>query len=568
MSRTLLFLLIGVVYIVLIAFGLGMVYTVGDAVPVVKAAAVKPDNRISIAHTESFGKLERAQVLFDHKKHEEALRTEGCNACHPVNEDKKLVFDFPREVKGKGKQALMNAYHEACMECHKQKSRENLKSGPVLCAECHKEEYKSAPLVQYPKAEFDFAAHDKHVKKLREKIGKDDCGQCHHSYSFEEKKLVYKEKTEESCSYCHDLNAKRGPEVAAIVKVAAEKGLDMRKASHQQCINCHLDFQKKGDKETGPTECVKCHTGEYKTVAQLEKVARPDRGQKAVSYIDVEGSRMKGVSFNHKGHETYTRDCRTCHHETLKACKECHSLTGKAEGGGVNLADAYHDGSSMHSCVGCHNAAKAEKECAGCHNMLAPMDFSDANPKQETCGRCHDGRKAAVSLPAPLSTAGLNTQKVKKDISIDVLEKEYEPAKFPHLEIIDKLVAISNDSRMARYFHQDMQTLCSGCHHRRAKAAEAQADSPPNCRSCHGIAYDRGKMSSVRLLTAYHNQCVGCHDSMQLETAVSKSFGKGDRCVDCHEKKKSGAPARITEKDNDNVAKQNKKTILNKWRPE
>ncbi len=63
-------------------------------------------------------------------------------------------------------------------------------------------------------------------------------------------------------------------------------------------------------------------------------------------------------------------------------------------------------------------------------------------------------------MPKPLSTAGLDQEKVKKEVEIKVLEKEFEPAKFPHRDIIDKLVKISNDNKMATYFHRNIQTLC------------------------------------------------------------------------------------------------------------
>ncbi len=568
--RTLLYLLIGVIYIILIVVGLGMVYTVGEPVPAKAGAIMEPDNRISIAHTEIFGKLERPQVIFYHKKHEEALKAEGCAECHPVDENKKLLFDFPKQVRGKGEKAVMKAYHDECIECHKQKSREKIKSGPVVCADCHKDELKST-VVKYPVAEFDFAFHDKHVTKLKEKIGKDDCGQCHHIYSFEEKKLIYKEKTEESCYYCHELEKKRGPELAKITKVSSEKGLSVRRASHQQCLNCHLKYKeeylKKGDKEAVPTECIKCHTGKYKTIAELEKIPRPDRDQKDTPFINIENSRMKGVTVDHKSHEKYARNCRSCHHETLKACKECHNLTGKPEGNNVNVANAYHNMFSEHSCAGCHNEKKKQKECAGCHNYIAPMDLETLSPKKETCASCHAGKKERISLPPMLSTAGLNKEKVKKDVEIKVIEKEYEPAKFPHLDVIDKLVKISNDSNLARYFHKDMETLCAGCHHRSTEAAEAQKDTPPYCRNCHMVAYDRKNTKAIRLLTAYHNQCMGCHDAMKIEKGSSVQFGEGDRCADCH-KKKAEAPAEITKMKNQNVYNQNKKLILQNWTPE
>lgn len=586
MSRKLLFLLIGVLYLILIAFGLTLVYSVGTPEPVKKPINAAIENKIGIAHTEIFGKLERPQVIFDHKIHEEAYKKDGCTTCHPVNDKNKLIFDFPKKIKGKGEKAVMNAFHDECIGCHKQSAGEKKKTGPVTCNDCHKKELAMVEM-KYPQVEFDFRDHNKHVKVLKERFGKHDCGQCHHTYNTKEQKLTYKEGTEESCSYCHDFDKKRGPELAAITKIAAEKGLSVRKASHQSCINCHLEYieeyarmgkedahrihHKKLDCKAChvadskhvvsctdchiPTECSKCHTGKYRTIAELAKIPRPDRKQKDTFFIDIENSRMKGVPFNHKSHETYSRSCRSCHHETLKACKECHSLTGKPEGGGINVADAYHRVFSEQSCAGCHNKIIAKKECAGCHHLIQSMDIETMNPKKENCATCHTGKRDVLPMPKPFSTAGLSRDRVKEVVEIKVLEKEFEPSKFTHGDHVNKLVKVSNDSKLATYFHRDIRTLCEGCHHQSHIDAEAQT---PYCRNCHMVAYDRQNLNKTRLFSAYHRQCLGCHEKMELE--------KGRKCNDCH-KEKLGGPTEITDIKNQNVVKQNTTTILNVWRP-
>lgn len=564
MNRKWIIFLVSIAYLILISYGLYSVYTVEATLRVKEPPKIKPENKIAIARTEIFGKLERPQVIFNHGKHEEAYKTEGCTACHP-EKDGQVIFDFPMNLKKRDKTSVMNAYHDACIECHK-KSAKKEKTGPVNCGDCHKEQERDL-IVKHPKAEFDFYVHDKHVKKLKEKLGKDDCGLCHHSYDIEEEdealRLVYEPGTEESCYYCHDLEKKRGPELKAIQNAAAQKGLSMRRASHQQCLNCHLKYQdeylKKGDKEAVPTDCSKCHTGKYKTVAELEKVPRPDRDQKDKPFINIENSKMKGVTFDHKTHETYSRTCRSCHHETLNACNTCHSLTGKPEGNGINIAAAYHHAFSEHSCAGCHNKKKEDKKCAGCHHLIPAMDLETMNPKKETCAICHTGKKDQLPMPKPLSTAGLDQQKVKKEVEIKILEKEFEPSKFPHMDIINELVKISNDSKMATYFHRNLQTLCEGCHHRSAAEAEAQKDTPPNCKNCHMTAYDRQNLNKTTLLSAYHRQCLGCHEKMELE--------KGRKCTECH-KAKPGDPQKIITMRNEKVVKQNTSIIINEWRPE
>jgi hypothetical protein len=551
MRKKILFSVIGVSLLLFIITGFHGVYsTEGPVAPgeIKPIKEIKPDNKIGIAHTEIFGKLERPQVIFDHQKHVEALKKEqqDCDVCHPVDKWKQLSFNFPKKVKKKDKESVMNAYHNECIDCHKKRYREDKKAGPVTCGDCHKEENKSIA-VKYPVFEFDFYVHDTHVKKLKEKLGKDDCSLCHHIYDIKEEDenlaLVSEKGTEESCYYCHDLEKKRGPELTAIVRVAAKKGLDMQKASHMECLNCHLKYEKelaskrerKKEEKAGPTECVKCHTGKYRTIAELEKVPRPDRGQKETSFINIENARLKGVPLDHKFHEKSQKTCRDCHHETLNPplCKGCHSLGGRFEGLWVNLVNAYHDPLSETGCTGCHNLKKAEKNCAGCHGLLPVMDIRSRGPRQETCDFCHTGTKELVAVK-PLSATGLDTEKVKKEVTVKVLEREFEPAKFPHMKIIERFVKTSNDSKLGSYFHRRLQTLCEGCHHQSRADAEIEKDSPPYCRNCHGMTFDRQNRNRPKLIAAYHGQCMGCHNHMELE--------KARKCEECH-KKKAVSPA-------------------------
>ena len=552
MKGKILLLVLSISLLFFIFNGLHGVYsTEGPVAPkeVKPTKEIKPENKIGIAHTEIFGKLERPQVIFDHQKHVQTLKKEqqGCDVCHPLDEWKDFIFDFPKEVKRKDKESVMNAYHDECIGCHKKRYKEDKeKTGPVTCGDCHKEGNKSIT-VKYPVFEFDFYVHDTHVKKLREKLGKDDCSLCHHTYDIKEEDenlaLVYEKGTEESCYYCHDLEKKRGPELTVINRVAAKKGLDIQRASHTQCLNCHLKYEKeleikkekKKDEKAGPTECVKCHTGKYRTIAELEKVPRPDRGQKETALINIQNAKMKSVALDHKFHEKNQKTCRGCHHETLNPplCKGCHTLGGSFEGLWVNLANAYHDPLSETSCAGCHNLKKAEKNCAGCHGLLPVMDIQTRGPRKDTCDICHTGKK---ELPAvkPLSVAGLDREKVKKEVTIKVLEREYEPAKFPHMKIIEGFVKISNDSKLGSYFHMRLQTICDGCHHQSRADAEVEKDSPPYCRNCHGMTFDRQNRNKPKLIAAYHGQCMGCHNHMKLE--------KARKCEECH-KKKAVSPA-------------------------
>ncbi len=562
--ETIILVILGLLfYVILIIYGINKVYTAPAIPPSKEILITEPKEKIAIAHTEIFGPLERPQVIFDHKKHVEAIKKEGkkewetCEVCHrpkkeelvrikkedelikekKIEEKDALVFEFPKKIVKLEKEALKKAYHDECMGCHKQKLKEKKKSGPITCGDCHVKE-KEFVKIKYPLVEFDFKLHYDHETKLKERVGEKDCGLCHHVYDLKDKKLVYQNGTEESCYYCHDISKKkRGPELSQIVKVSSEKRLTYQKTAHQRCLSCHIkinremEISKKEGEKVPPLECGKCHTGKYKSIEELEKVPRPDRKQKETVLISAgENTKMKEVGFNHKNHEYYHKTCRECHHERLKACKECHKLEGTLEGGWVNVVDAYHAPFSAHSCAGCHNKEKLEKNCAGCHKFIPLLDIKAKEPKKEICDRCHTGKKEVI-LPSPLSTATLDPNIVKKDIKIKVLEKEFEPADFPHRKIIDKLVSISNESKLGRYFHNELRILCEGCHHQRKSSAEAKKDTPPSCQNCHPKYFNPVNPNKLKLQSAYHVQCIGCHDYMKLEKPTH-------RCTDCHKEKK------------------------------
>ena len=542
MKKGLIVFAVGFCYLILIIYGIGVIYSVETPTEkreVVQRVPVEQlKDKISIAHADIFGSLERPQVIFDHKKHIEALVKDGkkdwetCDSCHPWNEDKThMSFIFPQKVAKKDKDSYMHAYHDECMDCHKEMSSEKKKSGPVVCGECHVEKLAALQYI-YPAAEFSYEHHDNHDKKLKEKNIQDNCAYCHHIYNEE---LVYEKGKEWSCYYCHEIGRKTGPVLAEETRIIGKKGLGLDRVSHTRCLNCHLYYKKQDegkkkakDEKEIPIECAQCHTGKYKTIAELEKVPRPDSGQAEKAFIDVDKAKMKGVPFDHKSHQTQSKTCRGCHHETLNACKECHTLIGNPDGGNINIAGAYHEISSEQSCSGCHTVKKAEKNCNGCHHAIMPVDAQTKGPKKAICAICHSGKREL--LPATkLSIAGLDTEKVKKEVEVKILEKEYEPSKFPHIKIIEKMVKISNDDKLGSYFHRDLQTLCEGCHHQSRAEAEAKKDEPPYCRNCHSIAFDPQRINRPRLLAAYHRQCIQCHQKMELE--------KPKECKECHKEK-------------------------------
>lgn len=488
----------------------------------------KPDNKFFIAHTEIFGKLERPQVLFNHSLHAEKFEKEGCNTCHYIDSDRNLIFDFPFEIVPKNKVSIMDSFHDKCIGCHKKMINEKKKSGPVKCGKCHVKKFAMSS-IKYPVVEFDFFYHDKHIKKIEGIQSKRSCGYCHHIYNEE---LVYEEGTEQSCYYCHDQQKKRGPSLSIETDITYRKGLTVRKISHKQCINCHLLFKKeKKEEKACPIVCSECHTGKYKSIAELIEIQRPERGQPEKADISIEGGMMKSVLFDHASHEKNSKTCRSCHHETLKACKECHNLTGKTDGKWIKIADAYHNIFSERSCTGCHNKKKFKGECAGCHHHLLDIELQTRGPKRDICYSCHSGKREKFPVIRPIDITQISIEKIPEKVTVEVLEKEYKPAIFPHWKIIKKLIEVSNESKMATYFHGNIQTICKGCHHQSLAEAEAKKNKPPFCRNCHSINLDFRNIKRPRLLAAYHRQCIGCHEKMNIDAM---------ECKDCHEEKRKG----------------------------
>lgn len=500
---------------------------------------IKNENIISIAHLEIFKELEYGKVLFKHQKHVEAMakhlkkeEVQVCNECHKINNYGEYAFDFPVKKVGRSPEEVKNEYHRECLICHQKLSAQNKKTGPeiLFCRDCHRKDYELAE-VKYPIFNFDFAIHDKHVKKLEK-----DCSLCHHIYDLEEENkelmLVYEEGKEQSCYYCHDLSKKRGPELSKIVNVSKQKELDMEKSCHQLCLNCHIQ-NKKNNKEAGPIVCSECHTGKYRDISELREVPRPFVNQPEISFINIEGAKMRGVHFKHSFHEKENTTCRVCHHETLKACKECHDLRGKKEGGFVSIATAYHTLNSDMSCHGCHRKLINRKECMGCHYFIVPPKAEIGNNKM--CEKCHTGkteRQELVKSNKGKSEVGLLMSKlphIKEEVIINHIEREFEPTKMPHGKIIRKLTNISDQSRVATYFHGTFDSICRGCHHKSKETAEVEKEKPPLCVSCHSKDFSSKDLTRPRLQSAYHSMCIKCHESMEIE--------KPKFCIDCHERK-------------------------------
>jgi hypothetical protein len=315
----------------------------------------------------------------------------------------------------------------------------------------------------------------------------------------------------------------------------------------------------KENKKAGPFYCNECHSGIEKQPEELLYVPRPERNQPQKLLIETADARMQGVPFDHQLHELATTTCQACHHDTLNKCSACHTQKGSSEGDWVPLAEAYHASTSPWSCVGCHETKKQAADCAGCHSLMK------TELAESRCVTCHSGALDAASafVPVPenalsdleelsgelvFSLAGyawlssqlpllaapeeLLPEHTQEKMQITLLEKSYDPSEFPHLKIVKKLTDISNNNRLARYFHLDQMTICSGCHHLGPLTLK---QTPPLCSTCH-TSKNSPQKNTPTLLGAYHRQCLGCHKEMGGDEKE-----RPQSCTGCHKEKTPAA---------------------------
>ena len=519
------------------------------------AAVGRPDV-IRIDAIGQYKTLEMPPAVFLHDTHMQALAREGkdCTVCHSETADGHR--GFMRWNGESDPKKLEQLFHEGCIGCHAE-----MDSGPQdgECRICHdaKSPYVSEPA---PIELGDKSLHYLHVssKSIKGTAGSNEnCGACHHIYDEKLQKLVWVPGTEDACASCHG-------------DTADGNKPSLRDAVHTKCVWCHVDMaaaaRANQSEDTssgasaitsGPDTCAGCHTFEaqagYRQIPDVPRLMRgqpdavvmlPVDGEGKYSLTAADGSGMKPVLFNHKAHEGVTDSCRVCHHTQIAACSVCHTLDGSEASHFVTLSQAMHDPASDRSCVGCHQKEIASrKECAGCHGSLSAMS-------QQSCAVCHveikdlpaalDGagsekdvkeRLAAVAAETfaakPAGAIPVSPQDVPEWVEIGTLSKEYAPAHFPHRKIYEALLNGTAENGMAAAFHASPTTLCAACHHH---VPQADLMSPPKCASCHGSQGNQVVESSGRpnLRAAYHQQCMACHDRMQITKPAATD------CAGCH----------------------------------
>lgn len=509
---------------------------------------------IMIDSMKIFGDLERPAVLFLHESHTKALEKKGkdCSACHlsyeaavgtmgtvdePVKKTKRISTKFMR-LDDVQYDEVMDIYHSNCIECHKETKAANEKAGPITCGECHKKdadvESNRSPMG------LDLNLHYRHVKAHDKK-----CEQCHHAFDTEKEVLFYAKGKEGTCRYCHK-------------EETEENRISMKLASHVACIDCHRKVAQKAAEnadespKTGPMTCSGCHDPlKQSMIKKLEDVPRLERNQPDTVVIKTEirneaeetarpeeekNLKMNPVAYNHKGHETYNDTCRVCHHESMESCAKCHTIYGSEDGDFVKLEGAMHLTGYDKSCVGCHAIKQKEKKCAGCHQPMGNTPM-----KESECKTCHmqpvegleeairknDTKEAAAKmLESREPVQGTyETEDIPEKVVIKHMVDKYEAVEFPHRKIVQSIVKGIDDNKIAQYFHAEKGTVCQGCHHN-----SPVSKKPPKCTNCHGKPFKEDKLHTPGILGAYHRQCIGCHQVMEIE--------KPRGCTECHKEKK------------------------------
>jgi hypothetical protein len=477
-----------------------------------RASGSGPGHIIRVGMEVHWGKLQRPAAFFDHDAHTRELKGQECDLCHRLQERRQekdiRIYGFPKDKVPAEREALMDGYHAACTGCHQERLGQGRAAGPVTCGQCH----PVAPALgkTWAAVRFDYAIHHKHRDAAESK-----CETCHHVYDETQKKLVYKKNAETSCRDCHR-------------SADEENRRSFRHVAHAQCLDCHMKRQKENQKG-GPQTCDGCHGGLPRaTPAEIAGLPRLFREQKDTMELKVEGGRTKAVVFNHKDHETRVAFCGDCHHFTHEKCSSCHTLTGSPDGAGINLADAFHLSRSVLSCVGCHERRTETPACGGCHQ------FQAKGVSEGSCPICHSGPPKPTMAKSPEGfLAGLSEDQFPEKVEIKILEREYEPAHMPHLKIVRALMATAENKKLADRFHGERGAICLGCHHRVQWDPETKLTG---CKGCHGTVPDNRSLGRPSLVGAYHQQCMGCHETMKV-----KAMG----CADCHKEKAIAAPMEI-----------------------
>ena len=370
-----------------------------------------------------------------HYRHSKALEKK-CEKCHHVYNEEKKALEYVKgqegscrychgEIKIENRIAARQAYHEACIGCHKQRMADNQTSGPNECSRCHgREEQKLIEVVKdVPRMEMN-QPNAVFVKRLQEKEqppnpdeealmkqvpfnhkiheeNNNTCRVCHHADL-------------KSCVSCHTLKGdKKGKQVQleqSMHQANATQsciGCHNTQKAQPECAGCHENIYKKLSGDRNAAACLNCHmeplpdaassTSDPNELAakmlearktspaaypadkipefvdigvlskQYKKAKMPHR--KIVQALEkkIEGNKLATVFHGEAG-----TLCQGCHHNSIIAekppkCGSCHGQPFvERQPVRPGLLGAYHQ-----QCIGCHTRMQIEKpaatDCTACH---------------------------------------------------------------------------------------------------------------------------------------------------------------------------------------------------------
>ena len=137
--------------------GLGFLVALGTVVAWVNAFSAQPQAPDEmVIHSQAWAERKYEDTKLSHKKHatdfqisctdchhvyqngqnvwKEGDAAQKCEVCHTVIKTGKALKDAPPEEQ---KLSLYNAFHNNCVNCHKEKAK-----GPAKCLECHPKKKK------------------------------------------------------------------------------------------------------------------------------------------------------------------------------------------------------------------------------------------------------------------------------------------------------------------------------------------------------------------------------------------------------------------------------------------
>jgi hypothetical protein len=152
--------------------------------------------------------------------------------------------------------------------------------------------------------------------------------------------------------------------------------------------------------------------------------------------------------------------------------------------------------------------------CLKCHLELPDAEGEEAPKIGYRAARHHESHKPAFEK--------FLEKDIPESIIINKLSFKYGAVDLPHRRIIDSMLLDINKSKLATHFHNGKETICLGCHH------NSPSGKALSCDACHNRSSDDQDLSRPGLMVAYHQQCIGCHDRMDIRLPGSTG------CVDCH----------------------------------